>query len=672
MCYHKPKFRFVIERCCMSIIIGIDTGGTYTDGVLLDSEDKNVVAKTKTLTTKQDLTICIRDCLQRLSPGNYGSIDMVCLSTTLATNAIVEGLGCNTGLILIGGIPEGKLPIERYVVIQGLNDIKGCVVDNLDKDEIKRTVESFRGKTEALVISGYASVRNPSHELYVKTIAREVLDIPVVCAHELTSTLGFYDRTVTAVLNARLIPIIKDLIDSVKAVLLEMNIAAPIMIVKGDGSLMKEEFASDKPIETILSGPAASIVGGIGLSGENDAIVIDIGGTTTDIAIVKNGKVETVKDGALVGGWLTRVNAAEISTFGLGGDSLIHINRNGRIEIGPHKVWPLCLIGSKYPYLANEISEAYQRWKGTMTSGDDTDCYMLFRQNKDNLLEDMDAQLLTLLGNGPHSIFYLAESLGKEPDTLDMQRLIDMELVSRISVTPTDVLHVQDRYQQWDKKASLAALNILADKMNLSLEDLIDAINRQMTGELSSAIIRSIVFHERKKLKRESISADNYLLNQAAGLGWDESILKFCASTNVPVVAIGAPVQAWMGDVAKQIGATLIIPEHAEVANAIGAAIGQVKGTIETLIRPDANKEHFVFYAQWERRVFDELDKAKEYALTMTKEYAENLAYDAGGTEIEAIAKQEDIYVDDFLTKTKTFIETRTRATAVGKPACCC
>jgi len=309
----------------MPLLLGIDTGGTYTDGVIVDgdSPNKEVLHKAKTLTTKEDLSVGIRNCINRLDFTDYRKISLVSLSTTLATNAIVEGKGCEVGLLLIGQLPSGKLPVEHYQVLQGRYDIRGKLLSGLREDECRQSIEQLKGKVEAVAISGYASVRNPAHELMLKGMVREILDLPVVCAHELTSLLGFYDRTVTAVLNARLIPIITELIRAVRVVLGEKGIQAPVMIVKGDGSLMEASIAQERSIETLLSGPAASVIGSRFLTGTENAIILDMGGTTTDIANVDNGKVKIRKDGARVGGWLTRVQSAEIYTYGVGGDSYL-------------------------------------------------------------------------------------------------------------------------------------------------------------------------------------------------------------------------------------------------------------------------------------------------------------------------------------------------------------
>ena len=359
----------------MSFILGMDTGGTYTDGVILDGSSRKILCKAKALTTKDDLTIGLKNCLKNLEFDKMEEVSLVSLSTTLATNAIVEGRGGKVALIYMGVELEDEVPAEYTVKVKGRFDIMGRLKEKIDKDEVREVLTSLKGKVDAIAISGYASVRNSDHENEIKAIADEILNVPVICAHQLTSALGFQHRTVTAVLNGRLIPIIDNLMQSTKEVLKERNIDCPIMVVKGDGTLMTEEMAKARPVETILSGPAASVIGGLALTGKKDGIVVDMGGTTTDIADVSEGSVRIKKEGANVGGWFTRVQAAEISTFGIGGDSRICLNRYGKIEIGPEKVIPLCVAGAEHPELIHELHSFYRVGDMKTYSPHEADCY---------------------------------------------------------------------------------------------------------------------------------------------------------------------------------------------------------------------------------------------------------------------------------------------------------
>ena len=260
-----------------------------------------IKAKAKAFTTRRDLAEGIHKCIQGLRHYDLSQVSLVALSTTLATNAIVEGRGCRIGLILIGHEASGSLPAQEIAAVRGGHDIKGRPLAPLDRDELEQAVRRLQGQVDALAISGFLSVRNPEHELEARAIAQQIWPVPVVCAHQLTTSLGFRERTVTACLNARLLPIIAELLEAVKKVIGSENIQAPLLVVKGDGSLMSEAVARQRPIETILSGPAASIVGATFLTGTDSALILDMGGTTTDIAIVEHGRPRLNGEGATVG-----------------------------------------------------------------------------------------------------------------------------------------------------------------------------------------------------------------------------------------------------------------------------------------------------------------------------------------------------------------------------------
>ena len=239
----------------MKMILGLDTGGSNTDTVIFDVDGKKLLYKGKTATTHQNLNLCISESFRQIPEELTSGLSAVCLSTTLAVNAVVEGCGCPAGLVLIGKRPEGELPTENSVLIKGDVDIKGRIRRPLDEEELERAIWKVGRRAAAIAVSGYASVRNPQLELYVKERAERFWGKPVVCAHELTRTLGFYERTVTAVLNAQIIPIIHKFIDAVSEEAVRCGIKAPIMFVRGDGSLATVARARNRPIETVFSTP---------------------------------------------------------------------------------------------------------------------------------------------------------------------------------------------------------------------------------------------------------------------------------------------------------------------------------------------------------------------------------------------------------------------------------
>ncbi|MBP7087428.1 MAG: hydantoinase/oxoprolinase family protein, partial [Methanomassiliicoccales archaeon] len=245
----------------MDLGLGIDTGGTYTDTALVELSTGKVLAKAKALTSRNDLSIGISESISNMGEVPLKDIRLVSLSSTLATNSVVEGKGCRVALIIAGEEYKESVPVEHVVQIQGGHTIRGAANCPVDLEAAKDFVAGIADQVDAIAISTFFSVRNPEHENALKEMIASNWDLPVVCGHELSTQLGFHERTLTAVLNAKLIPIKAELIQSVRKVLTDFQLAAPLMIVKGDGSLMGEKLAKERPVETILSGPAASLIG---------------------------------------------------------------------------------------------------------------------------------------------------------------------------------------------------------------------------------------------------------------------------------------------------------------------------------------------------------------------------------------------------------------------------
>ena len=317
----------------MPILLGLDTGGTYTDAVLFDQTKGRfeasgakasgvVLATAKALTTKHDLAIGLKGAIEAVLPHlpagvKPADIALVSMSTTLATNAIVEGHGAPICLILLGydvkaldraGLKQA-LGSDPVVFVAGGHKPTGDEQAPLDLAAARGAILTYAPRVAAFAVSGYFSVRNPAHEIAVRQLIRDLTDRPVSCGHELTSKLDAPRRALTVALNARLIPQLQQLIRAVSGLLAERGITAPLMVVKGDGSLIDQQVALTCPVETILSGPAASLVGARHLSGADTVMVSDMGGTTTDIAMLRHGRPVLNKEGAVVGGWRTMVEA---------------------------------------------------------------------------------------------------------------------------------------------------------------------------------------------------------------------------------------------------------------------------------------------------------------------------------------------------------------------------
>ncbi|MCP4200276.1 MAG: DUF1638 domain-containing protein, partial [Proteobacteria bacterium] len=310
----EDKSEPVKETANLKIGLGIDAGGTYTDTVIYDLGKGKTLCKSKALTTKWDFTLGIGEAMAGLDQDKLQQVEMVSLSTTLATNAIVEGEGQKVGMIIMppyGRFEPEDIPYEPKAAISGQLEITGKEISPVNEKEVRDIVRRMVAKDDvkAFAVSGYAGAINPAHELKIKQIIREETGLFVTCGHELSDILNFKTRAHTAMLNARIIPKLAKLLLDLEKVLEKLGIFAPIVVVKGDGTLMSAEMAKERPVETILSGPAASVAGARHLTGLKSALVVDMGGTTTDTAALANGMVSVCATGSNIGGHKTHVKA---------------------------------------------------------------------------------------------------------------------------------------------------------------------------------------------------------------------------------------------------------------------------------------------------------------------------------------------------------------------------
>ncbi|MBE6525729.1 MAG: hydantoinase/oxoprolinase family protein [Thermoplasmata archaeon] len=657
--------------------LGFDTGGTYTDAVIIDMENGSVVCSSKSLTTRNDLSLGIKGSIEGFDSSLFENIKMVSLSSTLATNSIVEGKGCRVALIAVGREFDRSIHVDEYVCIKGGHNLNGQEKEPLDIDAAKEFLKSVKNKVDGIAITSYLSVRNPEHENRLYELTKEMLDVPVVCGHELSSSLGYNERTVTCIMNARLIPIIKELIVSVKKVMEENGIKAPLMIVKGDGSIMGESVALHRPIETILSGPAASLIGAKNLTGVQDAIVMDMGGTTTDIGILRNGTPRLEKEGAIIGGKRTRVLAAEIATSGIGGDSRIVVNGN-ELKLTSLRVVPLCIAASKWPHVKEklkEVADAPSRFVPACLSEDkitqENEFFIKLKDLDVSFLTEDDVKFLETIVDEPKNLTEISEIIGVHPYSINIPKMEELGMIQRIGLTPTDLLHGEGSYVQFDAEGSMNGIIHQAKKLKITPEEFIVKAKDAVITKISTELLKKLFFEETKHMEPDVIAKD--LMNKAIS-GKDGLDYGCRIKLNKPIIGIGAPVSAYFPKVAEIFGTELLLSEYSHVGNAVGAITGNIIESINILIVPfkgegAAEDPRCTLFASFGKMEFEKYSEAIEYAKQEGAKVVGERALAAGADKFEIKIENKDKkfgFGDDY--GGSVLIESNIIVTAVGKP----
>lgn len=329
------------------MVLGIDVGGTHTDAVCVDKG--TVVSSAKTL-TGSDLVASISNVIEGLGI-DCRKVQRVTLSTTLCTNAIVERKHAPVGMICSAGpgLDPALFAVGPYFKrVSGAIDHRGREFAPIKREEVWDAAQEIRkaGCPGVGVVSKF-SVRNPSHEKAVAEIIGGLFDF-VCLGHTISGSLNFPRRINSTYLNAAVMPVQERFVKSVGEAMDRMGIRAPLFFLKADGGTYTAEAASRLPVETILSGPAASMMGGIALDGVRSgcAFIVDIGGTTTDIGVVVNGVPLIEPGGVAIDGLKTLVRGMRVTSVGVGGDSVINATGAGGLAIGPvREGLPACLGG---------------------------------------------------------------------------------------------------------------------------------------------------------------------------------------------------------------------------------------------------------------------------------------------------------------------------------------
>lgn len=559
--------------------VGIDAGGTYTDVVLYDFASHRVLQKAKSLTTKWDFTLGINRALDQLDPSRLPEVDLVSVSTTLATNAVVEGRGQKVGLLLMppyGFREPGQFTHDLITFIAGQLEIDGRELVPVNPAEVRRAVRNLvtHQGVQAFAVAGYASHTNPLHELQVKAALREESDVAVTCSHEVSERLHYRIRAETAVLNARIIPCLDAFLADVEAAIRRRGLRAPLMVVRSDGSLMGLAAARARPVETLLSGPAASVAGAGFLSGAADAVVVDIGGTTTDTATLRHGAVQTCSEGARVGAWQTHVESLDLRTMGLGGDSRLRWI-HGTLTIGPQRVAPLAWLAAEHPRTPEALAWVDQHVVRFRHATAGLEILALTPYAHRMLENDAERSVVRRLTERPYTVDELVKAEGAQLEhMLPLERLEGDHIIQRCALTPTDLLHACGRLTLWDATTSTRCCAWFARLMRMDLDAFVqhglDMVVRSLAMELLVQGLSGRI--PAANLETPGAQA---LLGEALVAEGDRFRLR--VALKVPIVGIGAPAALFLPAAAKLLQAEAIVPEHADVANAVGAITAMIR-----------------------------------------------------------------------------------------------
>lgn len=626
------------------IRLGIDTGGTFTDAVVVDTDDMNVLAHVKSLTTKGDLTRCISKVLDGLPRDVLTRAEQAALSTTLATNACVEGRGGRAKLIIVGTTDEvlhrvdaqGKfgIPYSDVLAVDFEGSYDGSDVVIPDWEELYRQNPTFFDEADSFGIASLYALNNGAivekngAEFLRRTFGKLVVEATTVAVEP--NVIG---RGATALLNARLVPVIEEFLDAIDAVFAERGLNIPVSIVRSDGTLMSEELARIRPVETILSGPAASTTGAQALAGCPESLIVDIGGTTSDIAIVHADRPNRT-DGITIGGWKTQVAGVSIDTIALGGDTVVRYTKKSALELGTHRVTPLCIAADRWPEVVLALESYYSKVIKDFHSKYEL-LYLLRKPGDLTRYSRPEQELLAVLREGPVS---LSDKRVEEILGLKTERLEDEGIVMRCGMTPTDAMHLRGDFDSFNADASrLGAMCILksyrgvdASESEEAIRALADEIYELAQFRLYSQVVGA--FSQDRYWPGKPARLDSQMSAVAKQM-WDsrndvtKPPFNIVFASDAALVGVGAPTHVFLGEVAHALGAPCVVPEHAGVANAVGAAVSHVSVEQQVRISPNRGADGIVrgFVVRGLDRVdpYDEIDAALAGAREMARNQAE-------------------------------------------------
>ena len=336
--------------------LGIDVGGTFTDAVVIAHGE--ILEQAKVPTTHGELLNGILAAIDKVMYGVACSeVERVALSTTMVTNAVVQGKTDTVGLLLLPGPGvnlNGMLPVSP-VIVAGYVDHRGRETSLPDEQEVIEACAQLQDRSTLAVVGKFA-VRNPRQELQVADwVKKQLPGRHVTAGSSVSGSLNFWRRANSAYYNSAVRRHFGEFSAAVTTALQQRGITAPVFVLKADGGTLPLAIAEQNPVETIFTGPAASVLGIMAMTASSGEFVsLDIGGTTTDIALWQDGLPSFASRGARINGFPTSVRAFRMRSVGIGGDSFVRREDN-QIKVGPMRLGPAMALGGQYPTVSDAL-----------------------------------------------------------------------------------------------------------------------------------------------------------------------------------------------------------------------------------------------------------------------------------------------------------------------------
>ncbi len=550
-------------------IIGIDTGGTFTDGVLMDAKSGKVVKTAKRPTTHFQLAVGAGETLAALM-GNSAitpkQIEHVAVSSTLATNSVVENRGARVAILVIGYVKHFKLPVKAVLFVKGGHTIIGDEEQPLDVEYLVELIQNLKNEVDAYGVCSAMSMKNPAHELVAEKAISMIDPKPVFCSHRISDIAGMQERAATAGLHAKLMPVMKEFVTGIEAALTEHKLTCPMVVIGGNGTTIKSAEVVAEAGLTVASGPACTAHFGANHT-NGDSLVVDVGGTTTDISMIENGVPRLADTGCQIGRWRTHVEAIDMHTGGVGGDSYVQVNEKGEISLHSLRVTPVSMA---------QNCQSVTHWLGT---GDKTK--LIGRQQNrvcnsttEKLETTLDELLDELLGQSDwSSLATIKEQTQLGGITLEkkLEQLSRKQLIFECGFTPTDALHVLGLMDFGNRAEAALAAEILGKAVGLGAEEFCRKVIAMTEEKIENLIIDYVI----QRFWGNSLTGFISSRKSHPVLGVDFSI-------RIPIIGIGAAARHFLPKVAENLGTTVNFPENCEVGNAIGAGLILQRGMHET------------------------------------------------------------------------------------------